>query len=132
MIAYTHERSITAEQFASVFDRSGIHRPTKDLARLQKMLDNADVLWTACDGERFVGVARALTDFSYACHLSDLAVDRDYQRQDIGRKLVDGVRSTIGPDVSLVLLAADKAMRYYPRIGFLHADNAFMIARRPF
>ncbi|WEV66222.1 GNAT family N-acetyltransferase [Bifidobacterium sp. ESL0764] len=132
MIVYAHERNITAGQLACVFDRSGIHRPTKDLARLQGMLDNADVLWTAWDGERLVGVARALTDFSYACYLSDLAVDSDYQRQGIGRKLVDGVRSTIGPDVSLVLLAASGAMQYYPRIGFHHADNAFIIARRPF
>ncbi|MDF7641221.1 GNAT family N-acetyltransferase [Bifidobacterium sp. ESL0784] len=132
MIVYTHERSITVEQLACVFDRSGIHRPTNDLARLQEMLDNADVLWTAWEGECLVGVARALTDFSYACYLSDLAVDKDYQRQGIGSGLVDRLRRQLGSDVSLVLLAAQSAMEYYPKLGFNHIDNAFLIARQPF
>ncbi|WEV53424.1 GNAT family N-acetyltransferase [Bifidobacterium sp. ESL0704] len=132
MIIVSDDRKIDAKQLASVFDRSTIHRPTGDLKRLQTMLDNSDILLTAWDGDKLVGVARALTDFSYACYLSDLAVDADYQRQGIGRKLVDGVRRIIGPDVSLVLLAASGAMQYYPRIGFRHVDNAFTIARRPF
>ena len=118
MIHYTNQQSLTAVQFADVLNRSGIHRPTADLPRLQTMLDEADILWTAWDGERLVGVARALTDYAYACYLSDLAVDAACQRQGIGKTLVAHLQAQIGADVALILLAAANAMDYYPKIGF--------------
>ena len=132
MIHYTNQQSLTAAQFADVLNRSGIHRPTADLPRLQTMLDEADILWTAWDGERLVGVARALTDYAYACYLSDLAVDASHQRQGIGKTLVAHLQAQIGADVALILLAAANAMDYYPKIGFEALDNGFIIRRRPF
>jgi GNAT superfamily N-acetyltransferase len=128
-ITYTHERTLTAEQFASVFERSGINRPTADLPRLTRMLDGADLLVTAWDGEKLVGVARSLTDFSFCCYLSDLAVDRDYQKAGIGRRLIELTNALIGPDSMLLLLAAPSAMAYYPKVGFDTLSNAFMINR---
>ena len=94
--------------------------------------DEADILWTAWDGERLVGVARALTDYAYACYLSDLAVDAACQRQGIGKTLVAHLQAQIGADVALILLAAANAMDYYPKIGFEALDNGFIIRRRPF
>ena len=132
MITYANQKQLTAAQLAALFTNSGIHRPTTDLPRLQRMLDQADCLWTAWDDQRLVGVTRALTDFSYACYLSDLAVAQAYQHQGIGRELVQQLKAEIGPDVSLVLLAAPAAMTYYPKLGFEHIDNAFLQRRRPF
>ena len=125
IITYTHDRKISAEQLAGVFDRSTIRRPTGDLPRLQLMLDHAHVLLTAWDGERLVGVARALTDFSFCCYLSDLAVDAEYQRQGIGKELIRLLEVIIGPQVMLLLLAAPEAMGYYPHIGFEAVPNAW-------
>jgi transcription termination factor NusA len=39
------------------------------------MLAHADIILTARAGLLLVGVARALTDFSYCTYLADLAVD---------------------------------------------------------
>lgn len=128
-IVYTYERTITAEQLASVFERSGINRPTADLPRLGRMLAGANLLVTAWDGDKLVGVARSLTDFSFCCYLSDLAVDRDYQKSGIGRRLIDLTHTRIGPDAMLLLLAAPSAMAYYPKVGFDTLSNAFMINR---
>jgi hypothetical protein len=50
------------------------------------MVRQADVLVTARDGGRLVGVSRAITDFTYCCYLSDLAVDAAYRV----RELADG------------------------------------------
>ena len=59
------------------------------------MLANANLLIGAyCDG-RLVGLARALTDFSYCCYLSDLAVAKEYQRHGIGRELVARVKRAV-------------------------------------
>lgn len=128
-IVYAQSRRITPEQLAHVFTRSGINRPVDDLPRLEKMLQHGSVLITAWDGANLIGVARALTDFSFCCYLSDLAVDRDYQKKGIGQALIAQVRSAIGNDTMLLLLAAPSAMSYYPKIGFDAVANGWVSPR---
>lgn len=129
MIQYKSDPAIKAEDLSSVFEQSGIKRPYQDLERLQKMIDKADIIITAWDRERMVGVARALTDYSYCCYLSDLAVSRDYQKQGIGKRLVELVKEAIGAEASLILLSAPSAVDYYPQIGFNRTDKCFIIPR---
>jgi GNAT superfamily N-acetyltransferase len=127
-LIYRFDYPVTAGMVAKVFRSSGIRRPVDDLARIQKMLYHADLTITAWDGERLVGIGRAITDFSYCCYLSDLAVDRDYQRQGIGRAMMSRIRDYLGSEVML-LLSSPEAMAYYPHIGFEKADNAWIIHR---
>lgn len=128
-IVYRDDVRITPEQLAAVFQRSGIRRPVEDLPRLADMLRHANLLVTAWDGDCLVGVARALTDFSYCCYLSDLAVDSGYQKAGIGIGLIHHVREMIGERSMLLLLAAPEAMQYYPKVGFDAVANAWMIKR---
>lgn len=93
------------------------------------MVGNANLIITARDGERLVGIARALTDFSYCCYLSDLAVDAAYQRRGIGQELIRQVQEAIGPESMLLLLAAPQAAEYYPHIGFTQVANGWIINR---
>ncbi|MFD0714754.1 GNAT family N-acetyltransferase [Paenibacillus sp. GCM10027626] len=118
-----------SEDVSEVFKSSGIKRPADDLDRIQKMIDNADVNVSAWDGEKLVGIARAITDFSFCCYLSDLAVRKEYQKSGIGTGLVQCLRKHLGEEVSLLLLSAPTAMEYYPRIGFEKIGNAFLIPR---
>ncbi|MFD0959059.1 GNAT family N-acetyltransferase [Paenibacillus chungangensis] len=129
-IVYRENAQVTPDKLAQVFKNSGIRRPTDDIVRLHLMIQHADLLVTAWDGERLVGVARALTDYSYCCYLSDLAVDRAYQKHGIGKKLVAIVQERIGESCSFVLLAAPEAVDYYPRLGFERADKAYLIKRK--
>ncbi|MDC8760180.1 GNAT family N-acetyltransferase [Janthinobacterium fluminis] len=121
------ERRVTAAELAGVFARSGINRRSDDAALMRNMAESADLLVTAWDGGRLVGVARSLTDFCAACYLADLAVDRDYQRRGIGAMLVERTRAALGAVPTLLLLAAPGAMAYYPKIGFAAVDNGWVI-----
>jgi ribosomal protein S18 acetylase RimI-like enzyme len=127
---YRIDAPVTAEMVAALFRVSGIRRPIDDLPRIQKMLDHANLTITAWDEEKLVGIARALTDFSFCCYLSDLAVDKAYQRQGIGKELVCRVQEAIGEESMLLLLAAPAAMDYYPHIGFQKVDRAWAIDRK--
>ncbi len=113
-----------------VFEESGIVRPTHDVARIEKMFAHANLVVTAWEGETLVGVCRALTDFSYCCYLSDLAVNKSHQGQGIGQQLIEQVKQEIGDQVALILLSASSAMSYYPRIGFENIENGFIIKRK--
>jgi len=128
-IEYLQNTSLAAADIVTVFDASGIRRPTTDLARIERMFANANLVFSAWHEGKLVGVCRALTDFSYCCYLSDLAVDKAYQKHGIGRELIARVQELIGDEVALILLSAPEAMEYYPKVGFEKVENGFIIKR---
>lgn len=109
---------------------AGLNRPVTDTKRIGKMYANSNLVISAWDGNQLVGIARSLTDFCYACYLSDLAVNSNYQKAGIGRQLVQLTRERIGEQTMLLLLSAPGAMAYYPKIGFDSVDNGFIIKRK--
>ncbi len=128
-ITYQINATLTANETADIFRSSGINRPVDDLDRIARMLAHADVLISAWDGDQPIGLARAITDYTYCCYLSDLAVCKDYQKQGIGKELVKVLQEHLGVETSLLLLSAPSAMEYYPRLGFEQLTNAFLIRR---
>lgn len=108
---------------------SGINRPVEDMERLEHMYRHSNLIISAWEAHKLVGIARSLTDFSYCCYLSDLAVDAAYQRRGIGRELIARTREAIGTQSMLLLLSAPKAMEYYPKVGFDRVENGFIIPR---
>jgi predicted N-acetyltransferase YhbS len=128
-ITYSSTIKPTTQQIINLYESAVLNRPTKDVARIQKMYDNSNLFTTAWDGDLLVGVARSLTDFCYCCYLSDLAVREEYKRAGIGKKLVQLTREAIGEESMLLLLSAPTAMEYYPKIGMDLVKNGFIIPR---
>lgn len=129
-IIYFVNGEVQPEAVAELYRSSGIRRPYEDLARIEKMLTNANLTITAWDRERLVGIARSVTDFSYCCYLSDLAVDQGYQKRGIGKELIQQVKNQLSDEVALILLSAPGAMSYYPLVGFNKAENAWIVPRK--
>ncbi len=125
---YRREPNLGTDEFIDVLVRSTLaeRRPVHDLARIEAMLKHADLIITARSGGRLVGVARAITDFSYCVYLSDLAVDVAYQRRGIGRELIRRTHEAAGSQSMLVLLAAPRAREYYPHIGMTPHDSCWI------
>ena len=107
----------------------GARRPIDDMPRLARMLAQADLVVTARIDGRLVGVARAITDFSYCCYLSDLAVDGAHQRQGIGRRLIAETRTSAGLGTTLVLVAAPGADAVYRQVGLEPFSRCWGIRR---
>lgn len=133
MIEYQLEPNLTADEFIGVLLRSTLaeRRPVDDRATIEKMLRQADVTMTARSGTQLVGVSRAITDFSFCTYLSDLAVDEAFQRKGIGRELIRRTHEAAGLNTMLILLAAPKAVNYYPHIGMTKHESCWTIPRRP-
>lgn len=125
--------TISAEQFADILDRSGLgeRRPVSDMPRLRRMLDGASLIVTARDADtgHIVGIARSLTDWCYACYLSDLAVDRAFQGKGIGRKLIETTREFAGEESMCLLVSAPDSVGFYQSIGMPATDKAFLYPR---
>jgi GNAT superfamily N-acetyltransferase len=128
MISYSSDKLISNLEFIDVLERSTLaeRRPVSDPERIQAMLDNANVLITAWDGDKLIGISRAISDRVYCTYLSDLAVDVAYQKSGIGKKLIEITHEVAGLETNLILLAAPAAVNYYPKIGMEQFSNCFL------
>lgn len=131
-IQYKNDVTLSADQFIDLLKRSTLadRRPVNDLGKINDMLRHGNVLITAWAGNVLVGVSRALSDFSFCCYLSDLAVDEAYQKQGIGKRLIEETHLTSGLHTTLILLAAPKAANYYPKIGMERFTDCFLNRRQ--
>lgn len=129
-ITYKHDVIPDTAAIIDVYASSGLKRPIDDQERIARMYAGSSLVVSAWDGERLVGVARSLTDYSYCCYLADLAVVFEYQKSGIGKKLLYLTKEIIGDECMLLLLSAPGAMEYYPKIGLEKIDTAFLINRK--
>ncbi|MDE1826482.1 MAG: GNAT family N-acetyltransferase [Thaumarchaeota archaeon] len=128
-ISYDINSNVKSSELAALFKNSGIRRPT-NMGRIGKMITNSNLIISARENGKLVGILRALTDFSYACYVSDLAVDRKYQNKGIGKELVKLVRKALGENVMILLLSSKEADAFYPHVGFEKAENAWRLPRK--
>lgn len=132
-VHYSLEPQLGVDEFIDVLRRSGLgeRRPIDDRKTITGMLAGADILVTARDeSQTLVGVSRAISDRAYCTYLSDLAVDKQRQRQGIGQELVRRTHEVAGLNTHLILLAAPAAVDYYPRIGMEPHPSCWTIKRK--
>ena len=132
-VEYAIEPGLAAQEFLDVLRRSTLaeRRPVDEPETIRAMLSNADIVATARVSGLLVGVSRAITDFAYCTYLSDLAVDRHYQRRGIGRELIRRTHEAAGDGTTLILLAAPGARSYYPHVGMQSHDSCWIRPRKP-
>jgi ribosomal protein S18 acetylase RimI-like enzyme len=133
-LIYSRESSVDVVEFRRVLVESGLARvrPVGDARRLEALIEGANLIVTArLDTEErpLVGIARCVTDFSWCCYVSDLAVSSSVQGYGIGKALLDETRRHLGPEVSLVLLSLPDAVGFYEKIGMARVSEAFCYKR---
>lgn len=128
-IIYKVESSLEPSEFIDVLKRStlGERRPIDDFERIKKMCENANLIITARLDGKLIGIARSITDFVYCTYLSDLAVDKEYQKKGIGKKLIEETKNQ-APLANLILLSAPAAVDYYPKIGMKKHNHCFILS----
>jgi GNAT superfamily N-acetyltransferase len=94
--------------------------------RIPRLLENASISLAARNEDGLlIGVLLGLTDFAYWLYVTDLGVDRRFERQGIGRSLMKTAHELAGgeKDVAVYLIANDRAVPFYERIGMERADD---------
>lgn len=130
MVIYSSEKKITTDEFIQILKDSTLaeRRPVNDRSRIERMLNNANIVITAWDDEnKLIGISRAISDFAFCTYISDLAVHTAYQKQGIGKKLIEETRKKSGGKGAFFLFAAPKAIDYYSHIGFELSNRCFVL-----
>ena len=128
MITIQSER-LTSETYIDFLKRTdlGSQYPKERFAeRIPRLLESVSISLTARNEEnRVVGVLLGLTDFAYWLYVTDLGVDRDYERHGIGRSLMKKAHELAGgeKDIAVYLIANENAVPFYEKLGMKKADD---------
>ncbi len=114
------------ELYASVGWTGYTNRPDM----LKKSLANSLLTLSAFDGERLVGLIRAVGDGASILFIQDILVLPDYQRQGIGKRLVEMVLAAFPDFYQIHLLTGreEKTMNFYKSLGFSAVEEIDCIA----
>ena len=128
MYSIARER-LTAEEYIDFLKRTdlGSQYPRERFReRIARLLKNAPVSLAARNEEgRLIGVLLGLTDFAYWLYVTDLGMDRRYERQGIGKSLMLQALALSGgkKDIAVYLVANEKAVPFYEKLGMKKAED---------
>ena len=130
-IEYKINEPISADQFIELLKNStlGERRPVDDRSCMEGMISNSNLTVSAWEGSVLVGISRCMTDFHYACYLSDLAVSKTHQKLGVGKELQRLTQNQLGPKCKLILISAPAANSYYEHIGFTNNERCWVLER---
>ena len=123
------EERVTAEEYIDFLKRTdlGSQYPKERFAqRIPKLVKNVSVSLTARNEEGLlVGALFGLTDFCYWLYVTDLGIDRDYERQGIATALMKKAHELAGgeKDIAVYLVANEDAVPFYQKLGMKRADD---------
>ncbi|WP_035767936.1 GNAT family N-acetyltransferase [Butyrivibrio sp. NC2002] len=127
-IHITEER-ITAEEYIDFLKRTdlGSQYPKERFEdRIRKLVNNVSISLIARNDEGLVvGALFGLTDFCYWLYVTDLGVDRNYERRGIASKLMRTAHEIAGgeKDIAVYLIANENAIPFYEKLGMKKSDD---------
>ena len=123
------EERITAEEYIDFLRRTdlGSQYPKERFEeRIRKLVKNVSISLIARNDEGLiVGALFGLTDFCYWLYVTDLGVDRNYERHGIASRLMKTAHEIAGGerDIAVYLIANEDAVGFYEKIGMKRADD---------
>lgn len=127
-ISYMEER-LAADEYIDFLKRTnlGSQYPKERFnERIGRLVKNVSISLVARNEEKkIVGVLFGLTDYCYWLYVTDLGVDRDYEGQGIGSRLMKTAHEIAGgeKDIAVYLIANEAAIPFYERLGMKSADD---------
>jgi GNAT superfamily N-acetyltransferase len=123
MINYKEDKNIRVDQirdlFSSVAWRIG-EKPDKLIAALK----NSETLITAWDEDRLVGLVNAFSDATMVVYVHYVLTHRDYQKQGIGRQMINGVLKKYQDYKHLILISNNGKIGFFQKCGFHICEEA--------
>ena len=123
------EERITATDYIDFLKRTdlGSQYPKERFEeRISKLVGNVTIsLIARNENGLIVGALFGLTDYVYWLYITDLGVDRDYERQGIGKRLMKTAHDIAGgeKDIAVYLIANENAVPFYEKFGMKKADD---------
>jgi ribosomal protein S18 acetylase RimI-like enzyme len=112
-----------AEEYIDFLRRSDLGKqyPKEDFQqRIAVLVENIQISLIARNKmSQIVGVCFGITDFAYWLFITDLGVDRSYEKQGLGRIMMDAAHELADGEKNIVVFAYanENAIPFYQKIG---------------
>ena len=123
------EERVSAEEYIDFLKRTdlGSQYPKERFEeRIAKLVKNVSISLIARNEDGLIiGALFGLTDFCYWLYITDLGVDKDYERQGIASKLMKTALDLAGgeKDIAVYLIANENAIPFYEKLGMKKSDD---------
>ena len=123
------EERLSADEYIGFLKKSdlGSQYPKERFEeRIAKLVKNVSISLIARNEDGLiVGVLFGLTDFCYWLYITDLGVDRDYERQGIATKLMKTAHELAGGEknIAVYLIANENAEAFYEKLGMVKSND---------
>jgi len=128
-LTYHQDRRPEVDAIRALYAAAPLRRPIHDAERIRRMFEGSNVVISAYDGDRLVGVLRGWTDFVYDGYICDLAIHPAFQKAGVGRRLLE-LALGLDEGIQWVLQAAPLAQDYYAHVGWEKIGNGWKMDRR--
>ena len=124
------QRQLKQADVLALYQAVGWNMYTRDPKKLERAIAQSLSVLGAYDGDQLVGLIRAVGDGETILFIQDLLVLPSYQRQGIGRQLVDALVDQFPQVRQRVLLTDDQPQTraFYENIGFVQSSKVGVIA----
>jgi GNAT superfamily N-acetyltransferase len=124
--------TITHIEYIEFLSRTDLGKqyPKEDfIERIKKLVENIPICLIARNEKnQIIGNCFGLTDFAYWLLISDLGIDRRYEKKGLGKSLLKYAEDLAGGEKNIIqiLMANENALDFYKKVGMKEAKDIFI------
>ncbi len=108
------------KKLISLLHKNTFWAKNRSIASLSKMLSNSDVVISVWENKNLIGFGRATTDQTFRAVLWDIIVDKEYQINGIGMKIVQSIlQNKLICKVEKIYIMTTHCQKFYSNNGFI-------------
>lgn len=129
-IKYSNEKKIDFEKIFALYQDAGWTAYTAKPAVLEKAIQESLYILSAWNGQELVGFLRAVGDGQTIIYIQDIIVLKKYQRQGIGKALLEQALKKYENVRQIMLLTDEQAntISFYESVGMQQTNKLNLVS----
>ncbi|WP_413556333.1 MULTISPECIES: GNAT family N-acetyltransferase [unclassified Brenneria] len=116
------------QALAALLRRAGLG--DRERMKLKQAYQNSQYYWLGYEGGQMIATARAISDFTYASYLADVAIAPEYQGRGYGNLLMNEIMATLSPYGKTFIYSVPDKIGFYNKYGY-HVLATGMVYANP-
>lgn len=122
VVITTKKESITPTELLNLYESVGWLNSNQHTISLSMILNCAGILAARDNNDKLIGFVKVLSDGEYYTQLAEIIVHPNYQRQGIGKQLMNEVQKIWG-DTPIFIMTSAETITFFEKCGYIQQDS---------